>query len=272
MRFKAALCQIEPSFDTDRSMDHAEEMIATALVSGAKLICFPEMFYHPYSLDKVKNIHGKEHLYLERFARIARQNEICISTGSMVVERDGMLYNMSHLITPDGCIAGEYSKCHLYDARLATLQVSESSVFTKGHGITVVTTPLGKIGIMICYDIRFPEFSRLYALEGVDILLIPSVFNVVTGSAHWSTMVRSRAIENQFFVLATSQGRIPSAPYAAYGHSMACDPWGEILCEALEREQIVYADIDLSCSEKTKNKLPLLSHRRTDLYNLERII
>jgi len=271
MRFKAALCQIEPSFDTDQSMNHAEEMIMTAMASGAKLICFPEMFYHPYSLDKVKNIHGKENLYLERFTGIARQNKICISTGSMVVERSGKLYNMSHFITSDGCIAGEYSKCHLYDAKLAGLEVSESSVFTKGHGITIVNTQFGRIGIMICYDIRFPEFSRLYALEGVDILLIPSVFNVVTGSAHWSTMVRSRAIENQFFVLATSQGRIPTASYTAYGHSMACDPWGEILCEAQEREQIVYADIDMSSSEKIKSKLPLLSHRRTDLYNLERI-
>jgi len=272
MRFKAALCQIEPSSDTDQSMKHASEMITTAAAEGAKLICLPELFYHPYSLDKVKNIHGKEHLYLETFARIARQKEVCISTGSMVVERNGQLYNMSHLITADGLIAGEYSKCHLYDARLVALQVSESAIFTKGHGITVVNTSLGKIGMMICYDIRFPEFSRLYALEGVDILLIPSVFNVITGSAHWSTMVRSRAIENQFFVLATSQGRIPSTPYAAYGHSMACDPWGEVLCEAQEREQIVYADIDLSSIEKTKSKLPLLSHRRTDLYTLDRSI
>lgn len=272
MHFKAALCQIEPSFDTNQSMDHAEEMIATAITADAKMICLPEMFYYPYSLDKIKEIHGKEHLYLERFTQIARQNEICISTGSMAVERNGKLYNMSHFITPDGSIAGEYSKCHLYDARLVALQVSESLVFTKGEGITVVDSPLGKIGIMICYDIRFPEFARLYALEGIDILLIPSVFNAITGSAHWSTMVRSRAIENQFFVLATSQARIPSAPYAAYGHSMVCDPWGEVLCEAQEREQIVYADIDLSCREQTKNRLPLLSHRRTDLYNLKRMI
>ncbi len=272
MRFKAALCQIVPSFDTDQSMIHASEMITEAAESGAKLICLPEMFYHPYSLDKIKGIHGKENCYLETFTRIARQKEICINTGSMVVERNGMLYNMSHLITPDGFIAGEYSKCHLYDARIAGLQVSESTVFTKGHGITIVNTQFGKIGIMICYDIRFPEFSRLYALEGVDILLIPSVFNVITGSAHWTTMVRSRAIENQFFVLATSQGRIPSTSYAAYGHSMACDPWGEILCEAQEREEIVYAEIDLSCIEQTRNKLPFLSHRRTDLYNLECIV
>ncbi len=272
MRFKAALCQIEPSFDTDQSMNHASEMINEAAESGAKLICLPEMFYHPYSLDKIKSIQGKENHYLETFIRIARQKEICISTGSMVVERNGMLYNMSHLITPDGSIAGEYSKCHLYDARLAGLEVSESTVFTKGNGITIINTQFGKIGIMICYDIRFPEFSRLYALKGVDILLVPSVFNIITGSAHWETMVRSRAIENQFFVLATSQGRIPSTPYAAYGHSMACDPWGKILCEAQDREAIVYADIDLSCIEQTRKKLSFLSHRRTDLYQLERSI
>jgi len=268
---KAALCQIEPAFDVDATVKHALGMIREAAGNGAEIVALPEMFYYPYSLDKIRSIVGKEDEFLGKLAEIAKEFKLYLSTGSMAFMRDNRLYNMSHLIGPDGVVLGEYTKCHLYDAHLNGTDICESSLFTPGNMLTVIDTPLCTIGIMICYDIRFPEFSRLYALENVDLLLVPSVFNTITGSAHWHTVMCGRAIENQFFIAATSQARKLTSSYKAYGHSMVVGPWGEICGEAGEAEQIVYADIDLSLIENAKKKLPLLSHRREDIYNLRRV-
>jgi omega-amidase len=172
------------------------------------------------------------------------------------------------LISPEGSILGEYSKCHLYDAKPGNVDIWESAVFTAGNSIAVVKTDLGVLGIMICYDIRFPEMARLYALAGVELLFVPSVFNSVTGAAHWHTMMKARAIENQIFIAAASQARNQASPYAAYGHSLVVTPWGDIACEAQENEQIIYYTLEPEILEESRNRLPLLSHRRNDLYSL----
>jgi len=265
---KIALCQIKPASDTDNTVEHALEMIQTSAENGADIVTFPEMFYYPYDLSKIRNIVGKENEYLQMLASAAQKHGVYLSTGSMAFSDGEKLYNRSHLIAPDGKILGEYSKCHLFEAKISGVAISESGVFTRGNSLAVIDTPLCKIGIMICFDIRFPEMARLYALDGVELLLVPSVFNNVTGAAHWHTMLRGRAIENQFFVAAASQARNPDSSYCAYGHSMVVGPWGEIIGEALEGEEIVYCTIDKSLIEESKNKLQLLNHRRDDIYNL----
>jgi predicted amidohydrolase len=132
----------------------------------------------------------------------------------------------------------------------------------------VVKTPLGNIGILICYDIRFPEMARTLALKGAEIIIVPAAFNAVTGPAHWHIMFRARAIENQVFILAASQARVPDAVYETYGHSMVVDPWGLIISEAGEEEAIVHAQLKTDVIENTRKNLPLLSQRRPELYNL----
>lgn len=265
---KLALCQIKPSFDTDETVARAIKMVETCADNGAELILFPEMFYYPYDLLKIKSVIGKENKYLEMLCNAASANSVYINTGSMAIVNEGKVFNRSHFIGSDGRILGEYSKCHLFDAFINNSTISESALFTGGNSLTVIDTPLCKIGILICFDIRFPEMARLYALNGVELLLVPSVFNNVTGPAHWHTMLCSRAIENQFFVAATSQARHPDCSYSAYGHSLVAGPWGEVLCEASDGEEVLYCTIDPALIEKAKNRLQLLSLRRKDIYNL----
>jgi predicted amidohydrolase len=124
------------------------------------------------------------------------------------------------------------------------------------------------MGMIICYDIRFPEITRHFADLGTELLFVPAVFNQVTGPAHWKCFMQTRAVENQFFLAAASQGRSPDpkALYQAYGHSMVVDPWGTVIAEAGEDETILYADLDAELLEKTRQRMPLLQHRRSRLY------
>ena len=144
----------------------------------------------------------------------------------------------------------------------------ESVIFTPGNEIPVVSTPIGTLSIVICYDIRFPELARVCALNGAEILLVPAAFNTITGPAHWHVLMRTRAIENQVFVVAASQARNNDANYRAYGHSLIVDPWGTILAEAGESEEIIFADLQSQVLTDTKKQMPLLSQRRPDLYQV----
>jgi predicted amidohydrolase len=266
---KVALCQIKPEFDTDNSVKNALEMIKKAADNGAQLISLPEMFYYPYDLNKIPQIIGKEEKYLDLLRNIAKNKSVYLCTGSMAFKKeDGKIYNTSHLIGPDGTILGEYSKCHLYDANINGAAIRESSVFSPGKKITVIPTEIGRLGILICYDIRFPEFTLLYSKAGVDILLVPAVFNVITGQAHWNVMMRTRAIENQLFLLAISQANNSKASYSSYGHSLAINPWGEIMCESNDKEEISFCILDPEKLEESRKMLPLLKHRRNDIYNI----
>ena len=139
--------------------------------------------------------------------------------------------------------------------------------FTSSNNELIVKeTPFGKLGLSVCYDIRFPEMARKLALKGAEILLVPAAFNTVTGPAHWHVMFRARAIENQVFIAAASPALTPEAQYRAYGHSMIVNPWGEVLAEAGTGKSIIYAEIDPQALKDTRERLPLLKHRRRDIY------
>jgi omega-amidase len=184
-----------------------------------------------------------------------------------MVEREGdKRFNKSFLISPKGEILLEYSKCHLFDVSFKNLRTRESKIFEYGKEIKIAETELGKIGILICYDIRFPEMARKLSLLGAEIILVPAAFNTVTGPLHWEIMFRARAIENQVFLAAASPARDPDSSYQAYGHSMIIDPMGKILSEANIEEKIIYGDFTNEVITETRNKLPLLKHRRPEIY------
>ena len=191
-----------------------------------------------------------------------------MTSGSMVFKQGKERFNTSHLIGPQGDVLLSHNKCHLFDSDLENMRVKESLVFSYGSRLAVASTDLGTMGIIICYDIRFPEMARQVALLGADLLIVPAVFNQVTGPAHLTCIVRARAIENQFFVATISQGRSRDSrvSYKAYGHSMIVSPWGEVLAEAEEDETIIYADLDPELLAKVRKQLPLLQHRRGGLY------
>ncbi|MBN1575173.1 MAG: carbon-nitrogen hydrolase family protein [Chitinispirillaceae bacterium] len=266
--FKIALCQITPSFDKAENVERAAAMIETAARSGAHLVALPEMFYYPYELLRLRGIEGDEAAILKRFREIAHAHGVYLCSGSMVFKQDRHWFNTSHLIGPSGDELLSYSKCHLFDCLLDGVRVKESLVFSHGDRLPVAATELGNIGIIICYDIRFPEMARRAALLGAELLIVPAVFNQVTGPAHWSCLVRTRAIENQFFVAAISQGRNNDSRvhYKAYGHSMVAAPWGDVLAEAGEDETILYVDLDPELIASARKRMPLLQHRRDKLY------
>jgi len=158
---------------------------------------------------------------------------------------------------------------HLFDVDVkGKIRFKESDTLFPGNNITVVETEHCKIGIAICYDIRFPELIRLMALEGAKAIIIPAAFNMVTGPAHWDLLIRGRAVDNQVFVAAASPARDENSGYVAYGNSMIADPWGNILAKAGSGEEIVYCDINLNELDRVRNEMPLLQHRRKDVYEL----
>ena len=267
-RFRIALCQITPTFDKSENVERAVAMISEAIRNGADLVALPEIFYYPFELLRLRTIAGEEEAILERFQDLALAHNVHLCTGSMVFKQGKERFNTSHLIGPRGDVLLSHSKCHLFDCRLEDMRVKESLVFSYGNRLSVAATDLGTVGIIICYDIRFPEMARQVALLGADLLIVPAVFNQVTGPAHWACIVRTRAIENQFFVAAVSQGRNRDSrvSYKAYGHSMVVSPWGEVLAEAGEDETILYADLDPELLASVRKQLPLLQHRRGGLY------
>jgi predicted amidohydrolase len=265
-KFKLAICQNRPLKNKTASVTRALEMIEKAVGKGASLVILPEMFYISYDLKNIRLAAEKRHETLEILKRKAISESVYICTGSTAEIEGGKIYNKSHLISPLGEILLEYSKCHLFDVSLKKLNVRESSVISPGTRITSVETPLGRIGILICYDIRFPEAARKLALEGTELLIVPAAFNTITGPAHWHTVFRARAIENQFYVAAASPARDETAVYKAYGHSLIATPWGNILNEAGSEEEIITAEINPKDIIETRAKLPLMKHRRKELY------
>ncbi len=241
-------------------------MINKAAENNAKMVILPEIFFYPYEINKLKKIADKNNETLNKLKTKAQEKNIYLCTGSIAEKEGTNTYNTSYLINPEGEIILKYSKCHLFDVNLPKLQVKESDTFQKGSILKTVNTELGKIGIIICYDIRFPEITRKLALDGIDILLVPAAFNTVTGPAHWHITFRTRAVENQIFIAAASPARNKKSAYSTYGHSMFIDPWGRILKQAGTGRSIIYCIIDPEVQYKTRARLPLLKHRRTDLY------
>lgn len=264
--FKIALCQTIPSFDPSENLQDVTRKIEKASNEGAQLIAFPEMVIYPYILDKLAELASIAQNFLDEFRKSAQKYKCYICTGSLPIKVNEKLFNMSYIIGPDGSILHSYAKTHLYDVDFGKLHVQESQVFSPGERISICKTPLTSIGLQICYDIRFPEVSRSLALQGAELILVPAVFNQVTGPAHWHTMMRARAIENQVYLAAISQGLNRHSPYKAYGHSMVVSPWGDILTEADNQEMILMADISIDLLESTRNQLPLLKHRKLNVY------
>lgn len=266
-----AICQIKVSYDKRANLRHAGEMLERATNNGAKLVVLPEIFNVPYDTsimaDQAEVYPGETALFL---SEIARKNK-CILVGGSIPERslDGEVFNTSYTFDQDGNLIGRHRKMHLFDIEIpGQITFKESSVFAAGNSLEVIHHQDLCMGIVICYDIRFPEIIRLLALQGVQLLIVPAAFNMTTGPAHWELLMRSRAIDNQIYVIAASPARNPDASYQAWGHSLIVDPWGSVMAEAGDGEEILFCQLDLSQLDQVRNHMPLLSHRRTDLYDL----
>jgi len=271
MEIRIGICQLDVTDVKEQNVQKALEMIKKAAEKGAELVVLPEMFNCPYQLNYFKPFAEEipEGFTYQSLSQAAQENKVYLIGGS-IPEKDGNhYYNTSLFFDKNGELIGLHRKIHLFDIDVkGKIAFKESAVLSPGKKITVIETPLAKIGIAICYDIRFPELIRVMALEGAEIICVPAAFNMTTGPLHWETLFRCRAIDNQLFMIAASPARKVTASYVAYGHSLAVDPWGKVINEAGTAEELLIVNLDLTEIQKVRQAIPSWQHRRTDLYQL----
>jgi len=268
MKFKTALCQIRGSFDKEESKNKVAGTVAAAVSGGAEVVCLPEMWDCPYSNDYFREYAEPQDGDIVKFmSGLAATHGIYLIGGSISEIEDDRIYNTAFVFDREGKTIAKHRKAHLFDIDVkGGIRFMESDTLTAGDKATVFDTEFGRMGVAICYDIRFPELSRKMALEGAKIIYLPAAFNMTTGPVHWDLSIRARALDNQVYFAACSPARDEEGVYVAYGHSSVADPWGRITAAADEKEAIVYADIDTDYVDEVRQQLPLLKHRREELY------
>lgn len=271
VKIKLALCQMNVIDDKKANLDEASSMIARSMEKNADFIILPEMFNCPYSNDKFIEYGEEEHesITLNTIAELARENDVYILAGSIPERENDKLYNTSYLFDKTGKIIAKHRKMHLFDIDVKDkITFKESDVLTAGDDFTVADTEFGKVGVGICYDVRFVELARIMTENGASILFYPGAFNQTTGPAHWELLFRSRALDNQVFCIGVAPALNEDASYHSYGHSIVTNPWGEVITQAGEKEELIICEIDLSEIKKVREELPVLKNKRKDLYEV----
>ncbi|QUH26972.1 carbon-nitrogen hydrolase family protein [Serpentinicella alkaliphila] len=270
-KFNIAICQMNVTDSKRKNLENARKMVCEAVKEKkADIIVLPEMFNCPYD-TKVMSEYAEEYdgETSQVLAALAKELDVYIIGGSIPEKSENKLYNTSLIFDNEGAIIGRHRKVHLFDVDIENgIRFKESDVLCPGNEVTVVETKYCKIGVAICFDIRFPELMRSMVLSGAEIIVVPGAFNMITGPAHWDALIKVRAIDNQVYFIAASPARNEKANYIAYGHSAIVNPWGEFIAWAEEREQIICSEIDLKYIEKVRNELPLLKNRRESVYSI----
>ena len=270
-KIKLALCQMNVVDNKEENIKSAELMINHGVSQNADFIVLPEMFNCPYSNDKFIEYGENEKTShtLNVISSLASENNVYILAGSIPEKENDKLYNTSYLFDRNGNIIAKHRKMHLFDIDVKDrITFKESDVLTAGNEFTIAETEFGKVGIGICYDIRFPELARVMVEKGALILFYPGAFNMTTGPAHWELLFRSRALDNQAFCVGVAPALNEDASYHSYGHSIIANPWGEILAQGDFGEKVIISEIDLSEIKKIREELPLLKNKREDLYEI----
>ena len=268
---KIGLCQMPVSEDRNENFHTMQNMVRQAAGEGCQFAVLPEMWNCPYTDEWFPRCAEQEGGETWRLLRdTARAYGVYLVGGSVPERSGGALYNTCYVFDPAGTQIAKHRKVHLFDIDVPGGQrFMESDTFTAGENYTVFDTPYGRVGAAICFDIRFAELFRILTLEGAKLIFVPGAFNMTTGPAHWSLSFRMRAVDNQCFLVGCSPARDVSASYVAYGHSMVCDPWGNVVAEADEKPGLLTAEIDLTKADAIRQQIPILKNRRTDLYRLQ---
>ena len=270
---KLALCQMNVIDDKKENLKNACSMISQSVSENVDIVVLPEMFNCPYSNDKfIEYCETEEDSHtLNTISSLAQENNVYILAGSIPEKENDNLYNTSYLFNRKGEILAKHRKMHLFDIDVKDrITFKESDVLTAGDNFTIANTEFGKNGIGICYDVRFPELARVMVENGALILFYPGAFNMTTGPAHWELLFRSRALDNQVFCVGVAPALNKDASYHSYGHSIITNPWGEIIVQASEKEELIISEIDLDEIKKIREELPLLKNKRKDLYEVRK--
>lgn len=268
---KVGLVQLCSGDDPVANLAATRDLIAQAAAQGAEFVLTPEVT-NCVSQDRAHQRdvlqHEEDDITLAGLRATARDLGIWLSIGSLALKTgnaDGRFANRSFLIDPTGAIMARYDKIHMFDVDVsATETFRESAGFRPGDRAVLAQTPFARIGLTICYDIRFAYLHRALAQAGADILLVPAAFSPVTGAAHWEPLLRARAIETGCFVLAAAQtGSHPirhGKPRQTHGHSMAISPWGEVLVDMSIKTGTAIVDLDLTKVAQSRQRIPALTH------------
>ena len=272
MKLKLGLCQMNVTADKEANLRHARELLTKAAAGGAELAMLPEMFNCPYenaAFPVYAEPAGGESW--QALSAAARDNGLWLVGGSVPELAEGKIYNTSYIFDPKGNEVARHRKVHLFDIDVPGGQrFKESDTLAPGDQITLVDTPWGKVGVAICFDIRFAELFRIMGNEGAALICVPAAFNMTTGPAHWDLTFRMRAIDQQCFVAGCSPARNETASYVAYGNSLVADPWGAFPLHMDEKEHVHVVELDLDDLAKYRGQIPILSGQRTDLYRTQR--
>jgi predicted amidohydrolase len=263
---RAAAIQMTSTADVERNLATAERLIDEAAARGARFVGLPENFAFLRSegepVPEPQEVDGP---WVRRLAERSRRHALTLLLGSLPERIPGerRIYNTSVLLGPDGSRLATYRKVHLFDIDLPGMEhLKESRAVAPGSEVVTADTPFGRLGLSICYDVRFPELYRRQSADGARVLAVPAAFTARTGQAHWDLLLRARAVENLAYVVAPAQVGQHGPNRASWGHAMLVSPWGEVLAEAPDGEGVVTADLDFGVQDRMRRELPALSHRR----------
>lgn len=260
---KIALIQICSVLDPEVNLQKIRGFMAEAVKEGAKAVFLPEVFYSmsdgtgptPYLVDE-----GNEHF--EKIANLARDFKVYLLGGTAATNLNGKVVNRAYNFDPTGKLINQYDKINLFACDLSDDEsktvLDEAQVYTPGNKIELFDFEEFKLGMTICYDLRFPELFRKLSFMGANVFSVSSAFTIPTGKAHWETLLRARAIENQAYVVATDQWGDHNKNIKTWGHSMVINPWGEVIANAESGEKVIYADLDISMVDKFRKRIKVL--------------
>jgi nitrilase len=262
---KVAAVQMVSTPDVAQNIVTAGRLIKQAAQQGAQLVLLPEYWQIIGMHDKDKIAHAEEVGAgpIQSFmSEAARENKIWLIGGTMpvVAPIDGKVFNKTMVYDPQGRNIADYNKIHLFSFSKGAESYDESRTLVQGEQVSTFETPFGKVGLSVCYDLRFPELYR--AMGDCTLIVVPAAFTYTTGQAHWEILLRARAIENQCYVLASAQGGVHPNGRRTWGHSMLIDPWGEIKAVLPEGEGVVVGEIEPSRLQSVRESLPALKHRK----------
>jgi len=267
---RVACVQLTAGSDKTANLVKAERLVTRAVSLGAELVVLPEKWNLVGDAEALHQ--GAETLEqgesVQEMSAWAKRHGVLLVGGSIAERREGRekLSNTSLVFDAKGDLIARYRKLHLFDVEVGGMVYRESESEEPGDELVLVEAGGWKIGLTICYDLRFPELYRLLALAGAELVTVPANFTLRTGMAHWHTLLRARAIENALYVAAPGQLGEPLPGRPSYGHSLVVDPWGTVLAEAPESETVIVAELERSRVEEIRSRLPVLAQRRSDVY------
>jgi deaminated glutathione amidase len=265
-----AAIQMSSTPNKDENLDTAERLIRAAVASRAELVALPEL-WSCHGLEKVYRVNAEPipGPTTQFLGSLARELGVYVLGGSILEGHPGSekLHNTSTFFGPDGEMSAVYRKIHLFDVRAPDREYLESKTIAPGTEIVTAKAGAAKLGLSVCYDVRFPELYRLLALRGAEVFAVPAAFTLQTGKDHWELLLRARAVENQVFVIAPAQWGRKADGRWTYGRSMIVDPWGTVLAQCPDRDGHALATLDLDYLDRFREEFPAVKNRRPQAYD-----